>query len=682
MKFLRVGIPALVASLVVCANATVVRTAEPIDQAPFAAGLTDPASLTKSLDAHIDAAQQKLDQLVAIKGPHTVENTLRLYDDVVLELGRAQNPAIVLANMHPDLEMQKAADAVLAHAREVEANRLSNRAAYDALASIDASKADAASRYYLQRELGAFRRNGVDKDAATRARLTELRGKLATLMGDYRRNVRSTTRSMTIAGADELEGLPADFIARHKPGTTGSITLRPDDADREPIMTFAKNANVRKRMYLEATNIGYPDNVEVLKQIVALRWEIAHMLGFESWAAYEASSRMVGTPQAVQTFLERAVREAKPKVQRESAALLKLKQQDASGATAIDAWDYQYYRERVRKQDFDFDSQSVRPYFAYDRVRDGLLDFANKMFGLTFRARTDIPVWHPSVQVYDVLEGGTLVGRIYFDTHSRQNKQNAGALTAMGAIGAEGRQIPEAVLQASLPGGQANDPGLLTFDNVRVTLFHEFTHCIQNILSGHQRYVGLARVAEDDFIEAIAFGMVEDWVSNPTLLATFARHYQTGAPIPAEMVARMRRANEFAKGMILTGNAAFAHLALLMHERDPKDLNLEALTRDVLTTDAPWLYTDGAHREASFTQAANQNYAAAYYTYTWGLALGKDMQTAFDPNNLFASGPAHRLRDVIMKRGGSQPAASLVREFLGRPFTLDAFSAWINRDPS
>lgn len=682
MKFLRAGVAALAVSLVVWADAPAVRTADSIDQTPFYTGLTDPESLTKKLGAHVTAAQQMLDRLIATKAPYTVDSTLRLYDDLVLELYRAINPAIVLANMHPDVAMQKAADAILVRAREIDGNRLSNRAVYDVLAAIDASKADPATRYYLQRELSTFRRNGVDKDAATRDRINELQGRLAALMGDFRRNVRTTTRSMVVASAADLDGLPRDFIARHAPGPMGGITLRPDDADRDPIMTFAKSEDVRRRMYLEAANIGYPDNVQVLKQIVALRWEIAHLLGFESWAAYEASSRMVGTPAAVRAFLERAVREAKPKVDRESAALLKLKRQDAPGADTINAWDYQYYRERVRKQDYDFDSQSVRPYFAYDRVREGMIAFASRMFGLTFRARDDIPVWHPSVQVYDVLDQGKLVGRIYFDTHPRQNKQNSGALTAMAALGVEGRQIPEAVLQTSLPGGQPNDPGLLTFDNVRVALFHEFAHCIQNILSGHQRYVGLARTAEDDFIEAVAFGMVEDWVSNPNVLATFARHYESGAPMPADLVARMRRANEFAKGMILTGNVAFAHLALLLHEQDPKSLDIEALTHQVLTTDAPWQYGEGAHREASFTQAANSNYAAAYYTYAWGLAIGKDLQTAFDPGNLFAPGPAHRLRDIVLKQSGSVPAADLVREFLGRPFNLSAWSAWINSDPS
>src|SRR5579884_1075739 len=427
MKFLRAGVAALAASLVVWASAPAVRTAD-TDEPPFATGLTDPDAVTRALGAHIATAQQLLDRLVAMKPPHTVENTLRLYDDIALEIGRAQNPAIVLANMHPDEAMQRAADAILVRARAVDASRMSDRGVYDALAAIDTRGADAASRYYLQRELSAFRRNGVDKDEATRTRLNELRGKLATLMGDFRRNVRTTTRSMLVESAADLDGLPSDFIGRHKPGPMGGLTLRPDDADRDPIMTFARNADVRRRMYLEASNIAYPENVEVLKQIVALRWEIARILGYDSWAAYEASSRMVGTPQTALAFMERAVREAKPKVDREYAALLSVKRTDVPGAETIDAWDYQYYRERVRKRDYDFDSQSVRPYFPYDRVRDGMFETATRMYGFTFRARTDIPVWHPSVQVYDMLDGGRLVGRIYLDTHPRQNKQNSGAL--------------------------------------------------------------------------------------------------------------------------------------------------------------------------------------------------------------------------------------------------------------
>ena len=679
MKILRVGAAALVALFVVCASAPVVLSADGSDQTPFATGLIDPDALTRILGAHVTAAQQMLDRLVAEKPPHTVEKTLRLYDDIALELGRAQNPALVLANMHPDEAMQKAADAILVRAREVEANRLSNRAVYEALAAIDVSRADGVTRYYLQRELSVFRRNGVDKDEATRGRINDLRAKLAVLMGDYRRNVRTTTRSMVVAAAADLAGLPDDFIAKHKPGPMGGITLKADEF--APVVTFARSTDVRRRMFIEATNVGYPENVGVLNEMVAMRSDLARQLGWESFAAYDFSSRMTGKPSVVRDFIERAVREARPKIAREYAELLAAKRQDEPDAQTINAWEYQFYRERVRRTAYAFDSQSVRPYFPYDRVRDGLLTVASKMFGVTFRARTDVPVWHPSVQVYDMLEDGRVIGRIYFDTHPRPNKQVLGGLTAMAATGVEGRQIPEAVLQASVPGGQPGDPGLLTYDDVRGTLFHEFAHCIQNIFSGQQRWFGLSRTAEDDFIEAVP-RLLEEWAADPGVLATFARHYQTNEPMPAELMARMRRANEFAKGMIITGDVTFARMAFELHQRDPKSVDATGLMRQLLTSDAPWLYADGSHREASFTQAANSNYAAAYYTYEWSRSIAKDMMTVFDQRNLMAPGPAHRLRDLVMKRGGAAPAADIVRDFLGRPFTQDAWSAWINRDPS
>src|SRR5579871_5948563 len=229
MKIVRGGVGVLVALVAVWALAPAARTAGAIDHAPFMTGLGDPASLTKTLDAHLAAAQQRLDALVAAKAPRTIDNTLRLYDEAAYEVGRAMSPSIVVSNMHPDEAMQKAADAILVRARKIEAAKYANRDVYDALAAISTANADAATRYYIARELDLFRRNGVDKDQATRERLNDLNGKLAALMGDYRRNVRTTTRSVLVQSAADLEGLPPDFIAKHKPGPTGGLTLRTDE---------------------------------------------------------------------------------------------------------------------------------------------------------------------------------------------------------------------------------------------------------------------------------------------------------------------------------------------------------------------------------------------------------------------------------------------------------------------
>jgi thimet oligopeptidase len=679
MKVLRAGVAALAALLVVCAASGVGQTARPSD-APFTLGLDTPEAVTTTLSAHLTTAQQLLDRFLAMKGPRTVENTLRAYDEISLEINRADNPAFVFANMHPDLALQKAADAVLVRAKDLDQSRHENPAVYAALAAIDASHADAETQFYLQRVLTEFRLGGVDKDAATREKLRDLRAKLAETAGTYRQNQRTWSHTMAVS-VEELDGLPQDYIARHQPDATGRITLRADLADLIPLLTNARSGEVRKRAYLELTTIAYPANDEVLKQMVTLRSQIAHLLGFDSFAAYMAASRMAGTADAVVSFLQRTLRDTKPKVDRDYAELLKQKTQDVPGATTIEAWDYQYYRERVRKVSYNFDSQAVRPYFAYDRVRDGLIAIAGQMFDLTFRERQDIPVWAPLIQVYDVFEGEKLIGRIYFDTHPRSNKQGNGGMTAQAERGVEGRQLPEAVVQISVPGGQPGDPGLLTFSEVRDAFFHEFAHALDDVFAGHHQYVDLSYRAEDDSSEVVA-RMFEAWPSDPHVLATFARHYQTNEPMPADLVDRLRRANEFGKGMIVAGELGFSHYDQALHQADPATLDVAAVYRDVLTADAPWQYGPGVHREASFPQLANSVYAGAYYTYSWSQAIGRDLLTQFDQNNLLARGPALRFRDTVLKAGGSAPAAVVFSRFLGRPFDQRAWTAWINRDPS
>src|ERR1051325_1486486 len=284
MKKLRVGAALLVASLLVRANAPAAPAAAAIDTSPFFANLTDPQSVTKTLNGYLDGAQRNLDALVALKGTRTVANTLRLYDELSFEIASANGPANTIANLHPDEAMRKAGEAVLVRARAMDSDKLRNRAVYEALLAIDASQADAQTRYYLSREIRRFRLDGVDKDAATREKIGALQEQLSTAMADFRANTRPT-RTITIDSVADLDGLPQDFIARQKPSVTGVLTMRADGSNY-PLMLFAKNEEVRKRFFTELANIGYPENLGPLKRMLELRWEIAHLLGFESWAAY------------------------------------------------------------------------------------------------------------------------------------------------------------------------------------------------------------------------------------------------------------------------------------------------------------------------------------------------------------------------------------------------------------
>jgi thimet oligopeptidase len=219
----------------------------------------------------------------------------------------------------------------------------------------------------------------------------------------------------------------------------------------------------------------------------------------------------------------------------------------------------------------------------------------------------------------------------------------------------------------------------MTHDEVR-TLFHEFGHVVHRLVGGHRTWYGLSSVnLERDFVEAPS-QMLEEWIWDPATLATFATHYQTGEPIPARLVMQMRRASEFGQGLEVRGQMVFARASLSYHDRDPERLDTTAIWRDIHNRYLPYPHVDGTYRQAVFTHLGNPGYASAYYTYMWSMVISKDLLTAFDAKSLSAPGAARRYRDTIFAPGSSKPAATLVRDFLGRPFTPTAWEAWLNRE--
>jgi thimet oligopeptidase len=280
------------------------------------------------------------------------------------------------------------------------------------------------------------------------------------------------------------------------------------------------------------------------------------------------------------------------------------------------------------------------------------------------------------VEPYEVFENGRLIGRIYLDMHPRADKGGSGASSATARTGVAGVQIPEMVLICRFPGGQANDPGLMTHDQV-VTFFHEFGHLLHTISSARQVWAGLVRVSERDFVEAPS-QMLEEWASDAATLATFARHYQTGEPIPAALVGQMRRATELGRGYDVRQQMVFARLSLALHDRAPAGLDPVTLHREIAEEYLPTPWAEGTHFPASFTHIANPNYSAAYYTYMWSLVIAKDLFGRFDSRDLFAAAAAKRYRDTILSAGGSKPASQLVTDFLGRPFSFTSWETWLN----
>jgi thimet oligopeptidase len=503
-----------------------------------------------------------------------------------------------------------------------------------------------------------------------------LREDLVRIGQEFGRNIKDDVRRLPLDPA-ELDGLPEDWRRVHPPGPDGKVTVTTDATDYVPFMTYARNEQAREELWRLYRLRGHPKNLDVLQRMLGRRAELARVLGYPSWAAYVTEDKMIGSAEAAAEFVEKITRAADARMRRDHAQLLARKRRDAPGAERVEPWDSAWLQERVKAEEYGFDSQSVRPYFEYGRVRDGVLDVTGRLFGISYR-RVVAPVWHPEVETYDVVErdGDALLGRVYLDMHPREGKYKHFAQFTLSS-GQAGVRLPEGVLVCNFPKPAAGAPALLDHGEVR-TFFHEFGHLLHHVLGGHVRWAGQSGVATEwDFVEAPS-QMLEEWVWEPDVLAGFARHLETAAPIPAELVRRMKAADEYGKGLMVRQQMFYAATSLELHRRDPGKLDTTALVAELQERYTPFRHVEGTYFHESFGHL--DGYSAIYYTYMWSLVIAKDLLGPFREAGLMSAGPARRYRRAILEAGGSKPAAELVVDFLGRPSAFDAYERWLNAE--
>ena len=642
---------------------------------PFWTGHPDAAAFERIVEGRLARARDLLERLVAVAGPRTVSNTLVLYDDLMRELDRAASATGLIQKVHPDSTLRQAADRsdrrVSALATEISLDRR----VFDAIGATDLTGADPATRHYVGRILRDFRLAGVDRDDATRARVKALREELVVIGQEFDRNIRDDVRTIEVASAIELEGLPPDYIAAHAPGPDGRIRLTTEYPDVFPVLTYARSDELRRRVRAEFDNRAYPANMAVLDRLIARRDELARLLGFASWADSAVADKLVGSAANASAFIDRVVAASEEAADREYRTLLRRKRQDDPAAAGIGRWETAYLRELVRRSDYDFDSQQVRPYFPYERVKQGVLDLSARLFGVTFRRMADPPVWHPSVEGWEMLENDELVGRFYLDMHPRTGKFGHAAHFRI-RTGTSDGALPESALVCNFPGGTPGEPGLMDHGDVE-TFLHEFGHLMHSLLA-RQRWNGVSGVrTEWDFVEAPS-QMLEEWSWDPTVLAGFARHHETGEPIPAELVRRLQRATRFGRALDVRTQMAYARISLSLYDRPPAEVDTDSIVDAVTRAYTPVPPVPGTHMQASFGHL--NGYSAFYYTYMWSLVIAKDLFSRFDRSDLFAAEPARRYRRLILEPGGSAPAARLVEDFLERPCRFDAWRRWLEEE--
>jgi thimet oligopeptidase len=651
----------------VCASAWAATVPE-----PRASGLISgtPEQLLSSCRGTMAEAKQAMEALKRTKKPAPA-NVLDTFDTIILRASDAAGRAGLAEQVLPAKEGRDAAQTCEQELSSYLTDVTLDRGVYDVLASVDGSKLKGPAKHFLDTTLRDFRRAGVDKDDAARARIKALNDELVKLGQQFEENIAADVRKVQF-DVTSLNGLPDDLKKKYPADATGKVTLTTNNTDYFPFMKYSEDTEARRKFQFEYANRAYPKNDKVLLELFSKRYELAHLLGYKDYADFVTGDKMAGSSKAVSDFIDKINAAAMERSNLDYDELLAYKKKVDPSATQLNAWETSYLADKVLQANYSFDAKQMRPYLEYSRVKQGLLDLTAKMYGISYKRVNDAKVWHKDVEVYDVYSGTDRLGRIYFDLFPRDNKYKHYATFQL-ASGKRGMQLPEDVLVCNFPEPKDGQPALMEYGDV-VTFFHEYGHLLHGIFRGRTDYS--TADLEWDFIEAPS-QMFEEWTREPQTLQTFARHYQTNEPIPADLVMRMRKSEQFGKGSGVRQQMLYAALSLHYHDRDPQNLDTTKLLVDLYPQFTRIPYVAGTHFQSAFDHL--NSYSAMYYTYMWSLVIAKDMFSEFKKNGLANPETAARYRRAVLEQGGNKPAAELVRDFLGRDYSFQAYADWLNK---
>ena len=626
----------------------------------------------------IEVAKRDIGSLLAVQGVRNVTNTLEVFNHAWIQLGNAGEWAHLHAAVNTDAKLRDAARTCEQDVTKFSANLMLDNRVYTAIKSVDISLADANAKRMVTLTLRDFKRAGVELDDSGRTRMKQIEDDLTKLGQEFEKNVDDDVRKIEIKDPAQLTGLPAEWIDAHKADASGVIRVSTEYPDYIPFMTYADAGEPRKQLYTAFKSRGDAKNEDLLQKLLTLRTEKATLLGFKDWADYQSDDKMLKGGKAAQEFIDRVNGLAQKRAKKDYAELLTQLKTKVPAATQVDDWDRFYLENQLRKTKYAVDSGEVRKYFEFEATLKGLLDITSQIYGITYVAVTKDPrVWAPDVKVYDVMQNGAKIGRIFLDMHPRPGKFGHAAAYPI-VDGIKGVQLPEAALVCNFPDPAKTKPALMEHGDV-VVMFHEFGHLMHTIMSGQMHWARETGFAmEQDFIEAPS-QMFEEWAWSYDTLAKFAKHVETGAAIPKELVDKMRKADRFGKGLWATQQLFYASLSLRFHQEMPSKLAPAAqldLVKQMQKKYTPFAFVEGTKFHASFAHLVG--YSSMYYTYMWSLVISRDLLTPFEKKGLLSTDVTYAYRDKVLAVGATKDAADVIKDFLGRPYNFKAFEKYLS----
>jgi thimet oligopeptidase len=644
------------------------------------------SELKAASEATLAAAGADLEKVLALSGARTAVNTVEPIDRLLLRVLDVQDHGSTLFSVHTSAEVRTAAREASEASHRFFSAFFVNRAVFDAINAVDWTGAPPLARRAAEKLLLEMRRSGVELDGPKREAMRKLSDEIDGIQFEFMDKLTKPSQSVEVCDPAQFAGLPEDYIRQHPPDAQGRSILTTAYTDVFPVLSFARSAELRRRVLEAFYSRAYPQNEEVLRRLLTRRREFSNLLGYPSYAAYAMEDKMMRTPEAAWNFLDRIAELLRPPAARDRDTLLARKRQDEPSALRLDPWDvagglgHGFFEEQLKTEWFRVDSKQVREYLPYVRVRDGLFSLCERLFAIEIR-RVELPdIWHPSVEAFEVHRGGELLGRFFLDLVPREGKFNHAAQFTL-RTGVQGRQLPQAVLVCNFFASTTDaERSLLRYEDV-VTFFHESGHLLHHIFSGHTPWTATSGAwIETDFIEAPS-QLFEEWARDPRLLVEFARHWKSGEAMPREIAERIVEAERFGRGFRWLSQVGAAAASLDLYERDPASFEPGRLMRETFARYGLVPLPENSHFECSWGHLTG--YSALYYTYAWSLVIARDLLGPFlEKGTLLEPELAQRYVKEILAPGASAPPEQLVENYLGRPLSYEAFERWVTLAPS
>jgi peptidyl-dipeptidase Dcp len=661
-------------------------------QTPFQVPPFDKIDTTHYMPAFTEGMKQQnaeIDAIVNTTAEPDFDNTILAFDKSGLMLNRVSYVFYNIQSAHTNDQIQAIAREVSPllskHSDEIAMNEklfALIKAVYEKRNSsnLDASQIRVVEKYYRD-----FERSGANLSKEDQEKLKKINEDISTLTLTFGENLLAETNEnfeLVIDKKEDLDGLPQDVIdgaaefAKEK-NMKGKWVFGLSRASMTPFLQYAKNRDLREKLYqgyfMRGNNGNKNDNKEIASKIVKLRFEKASLLGFKSYAAYDIDQNMAKTPEKVDEFLMKIWNAALPVAKSEAAEMQKIIDKEG-GNFKLQSWDWWFYAEKLRKAKYDLDESELKPYFSLANVRQGMFDVATKLYGIKFSQLTNLPVYYPEVETFEVKEkDGSHLGILYLDYHPRASKGGGAWCTGFQNAGwRNGKKVdPIVSIVCNFTKATADAPSLLTWDETE-TLFHEFGHALHSLFTVG-KYDRTAGNVPSDYVE-LPSQIMENWAGDPVVLKSYAKHYKTGEVIPDKLVEKIEKSSLFNQGFMNVEYIAASLLDLDYYNvTDNKQVNTEEFEKAAMDKIGLIPEILPRYRSTYFSHIFDGGYAAGYYVYKWAEVLDADAFAAFkESGDIYNQELAAKFRKYCLSEVGEGEGMDQYKLFRGQEPNVEA----------